>query len=35
VGIAAISAVEGVAGGDDEGLNQVAGLVERDERKMP
>lgn len=35
MGIVAISAIEGVAGSDDEGLNQVAGLREGDERKMP
>lgn len=35
MGIVAVSAVERVAGGDDERLDQVAGLVERDEKKMP
>ena len=33
MGIVAISAVEGVAGSDDEGLNQVAGLGERGMRE--
>ena len=33
MGIVAVSAVERVAGGDDEGLDQVAGLVGKGMRK--
>jgi len=35
VGIVTVSAVERVAGSDDEGVDQVAGLGWRDERKLP
>ena len=35
MGIVTVSAVERVAGGDDEGLDQVAGLLGGDEKKLP
>lgn len=35
MGIVAVSAVERASGGDDEGLDQITGLDEGDERVLP